>query len=174
MTTPYKLLAAALLALSLFGAGWWTGRGQKEVVIQDRIVVQEKQVVVHDKAEVQTVVQWKDRIVTVTRTVTKNGTVTETTKTEDKAKEKQQEKAVTHDSTEKQKSTDTAHTESSKPSLPNYSIGLGYRPVSYDSLRSYSYKFTELRAGVRVLGPVFGEVGVSGTKQVSIGVRIDL
>jgi hypothetical protein len=176
VTLPYKIGGGLLLLLATFLGGFLTGRGQvrTETVFQDRIVVQEKQVVVKEKAEVQTVVQWRDRIVTVTKVVERDGTTKETTTTEEKQQDKRQEEIATHNSTEKQTSTDTTHTEISKSAEPKYSVGVRFLPVGMAPLLGSTKDNFTITVGRRLLGPLYGDVGINGKKEVSIGFRIDL
>lgn len=133
----YKILGCLLLIGVAFGGGFYTGKGQKQVEIQEHVV--------HEKGDTKTVI--KDRIVTVTRTVKPDGTVTETTKTEDKDKTQEVKTSVT------EKDTDTTI----KPVLSTYSLGLAAaKRWDGDLLEKPDFGVT---AGYRVLG----EVWVKGT-----------
>lgn len=68
----YKYIFVIAFIVATFGAGFYLGKGQKEVQIIEKTG--------------ETQVVYQDRIVTVTKTVQPDGTVTETTKTEDQSK----------------------------------------------------------------------------------------
>ncbi len=159
-----SLLSKVLLGIAVVGAiylgGFYTGRGTGEV--------QTVEVVREVKGDTKTEIQYKDRIVTVTRTVKPDGTTTETTKTEDKQKATQKEVKTTEHSTDKE----TVVTASKS----DYSVGVREH-VDYQSLLPTASELRdriEVTGGKRIVGDVWLDVGVQpGSHDVSIGVRVD-
>lgn len=154
-----------LLAITFLG-GYYSGKGDREVQIQEKIVTEEgeKEIVIRDK------------IVTVTKIVRPDGTVEETTKTEDK---KTAEK-TSSSSSEKDKSV------VSKPILSKYSLGLKYwTPLAdkrvegqegrdpLDTGRDIrSYRNWEATLGYRVMGEVWVIGGYKFSNEVSVGLQL--
>lgn len=151
MSTQYKVLMTVLVILlggAFYGGYYYGGAGET------------KTVTVHD---VQTVEKIVDHVVTVTRTVKPDGTITEITKTEDKQDDKQHN----------EQNSDT----SISSNLPDYSLGVRYHVVvgSLQDTVLNPYRGIEINAGRRLLGPIWGEVGIQPLqKDISIGVRIEL
>lgn len=173
MIVPYKLLAVITVLViafsAVFYAGWNYGKGN--VVHDVQTVTVEKRVEVQG----ETKVEYRDRIVTVTKTVLKDGTTTETTKTEEKAKE------TSHETVEHSITDSTSKESKNGPAAPvqvgdRYSLGLRYQPAP-SSIRSVTTARDPyaigLQLGRRVIGPVWVDVGITGHRDVSIGIRID-
>ena len=175
ISLPYKIGAALLLALALLGSGYYLGKGhvQTQTIFQDRVI--EKRVEVQVKGETQ--IQFRDRIVTVTRTVKPDGTVQEQTRTEEKAKDTSQ--LVTQQETTHELEHVVAVEKIQIP-VPQaeYSLGLRYRgpALNGQGLAGYrpDYRSLEITAARRILGPIFLDAGLSGRMEVSLGIRIDL
>jgi hypothetical protein len=147
------ITAGAGLALLLLGFAWGFSRGQDQVetIVQEKVVYKEG----------QTKVEYRDKIVTVTKVVKPDGTVTETTKTEDKAGTKESKSTKIAED----KRTDT------RPVLPNYSIAGGVlSEFGPDILRPGYY----LTGGYRLLGPAWIEAGGNTKRELTLGIRIEL
>jgi len=156
MTTPYKLLTGLIILIGIFVGGFYTGKGQSKVEIQEKVITKE--------GESKTV--YKDRIVTVTKTIKPDGTITEETKTEEKQGSKETKTA----SKEKDKTTVTT------PILSNYSLGLKYWASLDDKLdvgKAKDRNNYEVTAGRRLLGEAWLTGGVRLDKQVSLGVSFN-
>lgn len=141
----WVLYVAFILAAG--AAGYYQGKGTAEVRVVEHAA--------------KTLIEYKDRIVTVTKTIRPDGTVTETTKTEDR------EKSV--DSTVTDKSTVTI------PVASNYSLGVRYQSAYFELISqaiSNPYKGLEVSAGRRILGPLWLEVG-AGIERITLGVRYE-
>lgn len=140
----YKILGVLLLAAGLFLGGYYSGKGDKEVQIIEKV------------GETRTV--YKDRIVTVTKIVRPDGTVEETTKTEEK-EGSSEETTVDRDT----------HT---KPALSDYSLGAKYWR-DYESLLSDDHLGSlEVTAGRRLLGEVWLDMGVR-KQSFAVGVSVN-
>lgn len=174
MTLQYKILAGVLLLLASAIGGYVTGKGDKEIVIQEKVVTKEG----------ATKIVYKDRIVTVIKEIKPDGTVTETTKTEEK------DKVV--DKTTKE--TDSSKDSSTTPAAPRYSLGIyaintsiaeklsgsvptAREPLSGDTgpvLDKSKYNLG-VSAGINILNPIWLKFGyVPAVKQVSIGLDLQL
>lgn len=144
----YKIFGI-LTAVTIAGAaGFYYGSGRGKTVTVEKEVV-------------RTETRWKDRIVTVIRTIKPDGTVVEETRTEDK-----------EGSSVKDKQNDVVTT---MPVLAKYSLGASYGVRYRDLLGDVSRPNPdrgEMRLGRRILGPVWGEVGL-GLKQVTFGIRYE-
>jgi hypothetical protein len=150
-----KYLIGIAIAVAVFLAGLYTGKGQTQVQVQEKIV---------EKAGETTTV-YRDRIVTVTKVQKPDGTIEETTRTEEKEGRKEEKLVVR----EKDKSTVTT------PNLSKYSLGLKYwAPISdiLDVGRVKDSKNYEITAGYRVLGEVWLQTGYKLDKQVSLGIAV--
>jgi len=164
MTTIQKVGIGLVTMLLIFLAGFWTGKGQKEIEVQYQDRVVEKEV----KGETQIV--YKDRVVTVTKTVKPDGTTTETTRTEEKSKDE----TKTTEKTEVAKEESGNRTET--PVSSNYSLGVSYVAVirSYNDLLpglSPSVSNIQITAGRRLLGDLWLDIGVAPVGGVySLGV----
>jgi len=155
MINKYTIGFLVVLAAAL--GGFYVGRGQKQVEIQEKVVT--------IKGETLTV--FKDRIVTVTKIVRPDGTVEETTRTEEKEGKKETKIA------EKKKETDSVTTSIAS----TYSLGLKYwAPLSDipNVSRARVMDNYEVTAGYRLLGDVWLEAGYKLDKQVSVGLRVQL
>lgn len=155
MINKYTIGILAVLAAAL--GGFYVGRGQKQVEIQEKVVT--------IKGETLTV--YKDRIVTVTRIVRPDGTTEETTRTEEK-EGKTEEKIA-----EKKKEKESVTTSTSS----QYSLGLKYWASFDDKFNVDKARDTnkyEVTAGYRVMGDVWLEAGYRLDKQVSVGLRLQL
>ncbi len=151
-----KYTLGLILLIVSFGGGYYSGKGNKEVQIQEKIV--------EIKGEKEIVV--KDNIITVTKIVRPDGTVEETTKTEEK---KTVEKS-------KEVSSEKDIVSISKPVLSNYSLGLKYWALAADEsiVRDVSKPDRyELVLGRRIVGEVFLNASYRLDKQASIGVSIN-
>jgi hypothetical protein len=153
--TTNKYFIAAILALALFVAGFYTGKGQKEIEIQEKVV--------QIKGETQVLI--KDRIVTVTKVVRPDGTVEEITRTEDK------------DRKETSRSEEIAKEKSkvTRSIASQYSLGLKYWVPNSDILdvgRVRDINNYEVQVGRRLVGEVWLQGGYRFDKQVSIGLQL--
>lgn len=158
-----KYTVGLLVALITFGAGYYSGKGDREVQIQEKVV--------YEKGEKEIVI--RDKIVTVTKIVKPDGTVEEVTKTEDK----QVAEKSTSTSTEKDKVV------VSTPKLSKYSLGLKYWiPLSDKSsiegntvpMNAYAHRNIEnweAVLGYRVAGEVWVIGGYRFSNEVSLGVQ---
>ncbi len=135
MTLPYKIAAGLIILIGVFGGGFYAGKGQTRVEIQEKVV----------RVEGESKTVYKDRIVTVTKTVQPDGTTTEVTKTEEK--EGSKETRTTSD--EKDRKTVTT------PILSKYSLGLKYWASLDDKIDVSRMSNYEVTAGYRVLGEVW-------------------
>lgn len=167
MSTPYKLLAGLIILLSVFAGGFYVGKGQTRVEIQEKIV----------RVEGESKTVYKDKVVIVEKTVYPDGTVKETTKTEEK--EGSKETRTTSD--EKDRKTVTT------PILSNYSLGLKYWASLDDKCTNREDNTTcgkldmgkvkdknsyEITAGRRIIGETWLTGGVRLDKQVSLGIAL--
>ena len=140
-----NIIIVLVLVLAAAGIGFYYGRGDKQIEIHE--------------IKGETHVEFRDRIVTVTKTIQKDGTVIETTKTEEINRETDI-KVVEKDS----KST---------PVTSKYSLSLGITSLTglaspYDPSNYY------VGAGTRVFGPVWLEGSVRGDKSITLGIRYEL
>ncbi len=145
MTTKWKLITSLVVLVAIFLSGYYSGRGQREVVTVEK------------EGKIVTVV--RDHIITVTKTVQPDGTVTETTKTEDK---------------DSNSTAETKESDSSSRSLAsNYSVGLKFWQKYAERTYSFSSKeHYEVQLGRRIAGDVWGDIGVK-TDSVALGLRIN-
>lgn len=170
MTLPYKILAILTTLVVIFIGGFYTGKGQTRVEIQEKVV----------RVEGESKTVYKDRVVTVTKTVKPDGTTTETTKTEEKEGSKETKTA----------SKDTAKSTVTTPTLSNYSLGLKYWASLDDKLDMRKMSNYEVTVGKRMLGEIWliggfrpgsearltGDGGGSSPrldKQVSLGISFN-
>lgn len=152
MSLIYKVLLGLMVAGAIFLGGFYTGKGDKQVEIQEKIVTV--------KGETQVVV--RDRIVTVTKTLKPDGTVVETTKTEEKQKD------TTTKTTEKDKSTNVA----TRPVLSRYSLGL-FGSMKLDKLSELPKPQLGVSAGIRTVGEVWlKSYVVPADKSIAMGIEI--
>lgn len=155
----YGVMAIALLVLGSGLTGYYLGKGDKEVVIQEKVIYQQG----------ETKVEYRDRIVTVTKIVKPDGTVIETQKTEDRErKEEKKDTVIVDDKSSK-----------STPILSKYSLGARYwLPLALDSLGDKNtYMNTnaiEITAGRRVFGEIWVEGGYRLDREVSLGFSLKL
>lgn len=171
---PVRYILLIALPVGCLGAGYYWGSSsvpETETRIEERVVTQiEKQI------EVQTVTEWKDRIVTVERVVHPDGTTEERTTTEDRD-EHQSSQTETHESTSQTAETNTAIIASgSTNSQASYSLGVQYRHSLYPILDTSGVPATDytISLGARVLSlPVWVELGASTRKELSVGVRYE-
>jgi hypothetical protein len=162
MSLQYKLLAGLIVLVATAIGGYVTGKGDKEVVIQEKVVTKEG----------ITKIVYKDRIVTVIKEIKPDGTVTETTKTEEK------DKVV--DKTDKE--TDSSKDSTTTPAAPRYSLGLyainsdiTREPLSKDTALDKSKYNVGVSAGINVFNPIWLKFGyVPTVKQVSVGLELQL
>jgi hypothetical protein len=150
MSIIYKIIIVLGLAIGIFLGGYYTGKGDKEVQTQEKVVYKEGE---------QKIV-YQDRIVTVTKVVHPDGTTEETTKTEDKNQ--------TTDTRTAEGQTDKK--QDTKVALSNYSIGTRYW-ASFQSPLETSYGNIEINAGRRIIGDVWADIGVK-KDAASVGIRI--
>lgn len=154
MNSTQLLIIGFVISVAGAGAGgYYYGKGQIQIQTQEKIVYKDG----------ETKIEYRDRIVTVTKTTQPNGTVTETTKTEEVAKntdKKTQQVA-------EEKKTETT------PVTSQYSLGVQYHP-SYSELLGYAdiTKYSVV-AGYRVLGPAWLEAG-GGFGGLVLGIRVEL
>lgn len=144
MATRFYVYIALLLLAGAFAGGYYLGHGRVETVIKE--------------TEGKERVVYKDRIVTVTRVVKPDGTVTETTRTEDRSGSRDTET--------------TGRDSSTKPALADYSLGAGYVVRSVSSVGNTSLSAFEIRGGRRVLGDIWGEIGLRNDS-LALGVRYE-
>lgn len=152
-TNKYFLIAIA--ALALFVGGFYVGRGQKQVEIQEKVVTV--------KGETEIVI--RDKIVTVTRVVRPDGTIEESTRTEDR------------DRKESSRSEEVAKEKSkvTRSIASQYSLGLKYWVPNSDILdvgRVRNINNYEVQVGRRLVGDVWIQGGYRLDKQVSIGLQL--
>lgn len=147
------VLAGSIIAVA---AGFHYGKGAKEI---ERVEV---------KGE--TVIQWKDRIVTheVIKTVQPDGTVTEVVRD------------TSRDTEQNSKETSSSIAESVKSRASKYTLGLYAGPVSAkdgfkEGVTSYDYKRDwQLEGSIRIFSAVWGSVLVSPfNKSLALGVRLE-
>lgn len=143
----YKILIGLGLALGIYLAGYWMGKGDKEVIEKEKIVLKEG----------RERIVYKDRIVTKTVIRYPDGRVEETEKVEEKESKTEKE------SEEVAKDTSTH----SKPALADYRVGAKYW-ASYPELDTA----IEVEAGRRLLGDIWIELGVRADGEAAIGVAI--
>lgn len=150
MSWSYRILAVLLCAVGLFAGGYWAGRGQREVVIQERVVKGETKVVTVEK------IRWKERI------VRPDGTIIEREREEDR------------DTGRTERETTVDRDEKSRPILASYSLGVRYwAPISSLTARpDFSMQSLELTAGRRILGELWVDAGYRLDRSLSLGVRM--
>lgn len=148
-----NLLIATVVLLGSFLGGFYYGKGQNQVEIQEKVITKEG----------ESKVEYKDRIVTVIKTVQPDGTVTETTKTEEKAGTKETKTQVSEND------KDTKIT----PVLSRYSLGVvAAKRWDQNLLSTPDWGAT---AGLRVLGEVWVKATVvPAQKTALLGVEIQL
>lgn len=140
----YRYTLYILLVVAAGAAGFYTGKGRKEVQIVEK------------KGE--TITKVVTRTVTVTKTVRPDGTVEEKTETKDRTKD-ETEKVVNKDTTTKPMGTD-------------YSLGVRYRVSSFASVLAPGPQNFEAEVGRRVLGDIW-VTGGAGLGGITLGVRYD-
>jgi hypothetical protein len=150
-----KYTVGLLVAIGVFIGGFYLGKGQKQVEIQEKIV--------REKGEKEIVI--RDKIITVTKILKPDGTIEETTKTEDKQ------------SAEKSKSSSTEKDKVvvSTPILSKYSLGLKYWADVTDKLDEGKLKDKnkyEITAGYRMIGEVWGTIGYKLDNSLSLGLSL--
>lgn len=154
-----KYVIGLIVTVAIFlgggAAGFYLGKGQTKVEIQEKIV--------REKGEKEIVI--RDKIVTVTRVVKSDGTIEETTKTEDRQ------------SSEKSKSSSTEKDKVvvSTPILSKYSLGLKYWANLSDKLsvgKMDDVSKYEMTAGYRTLGEIWVVTGFKLDKSVSVGLQL--
>lgn len=148
----HMILGATVSTILAAASGYFYGKGQKELIEQERIVYK----------QAETVTVFRDRIVTVTKEVKPDGTITETTKNEES------DKSVTEELTE----SDIDHIVQTRPVLASYSLGLH----AVSNLRSVGTTRPQIgiSVGSRTVGPfwtVLQVVPQSGA--VSLGISIE-
>lgn len=146
----WKVIVALVVALALFGAGYYLGHGQIEIITRE--------------IKGETVTQTVTKVVTVERIVHPDGTV--------------QQRTITRDEDRNQESkTNTKQqvTTNSKSYIPNYSIGIRYW-ANYSNLLADSTSLEtsrlELSIGRRLLGNLWLEAGAR-TNSASLGLRVE-
>lgn len=143
----YILGGLLILLLGSGLGGFYLGRGQKEVQIVEK--------------EGKAVIQYKDRVVTVTKTIKPDGTVTEITKTEEKSRDTE---------------IDTRSSDTTTKSLSStYSLGLKYwLPISIDIINpaQYSLEGLEITGGYRLVGDSWLDLGVKLDRSVALGLSV--
>lgn len=155
MSTGYKILGVLLLLAACVLGGFYLGKGQKEVQVQEKIVYKEG----------ETKIVYKDRTVIHEKIVKPDGTVIERDITKDISQEVER----------RSKEIAEQMIKNTKPVLSNYSLGVKYwLPVSMDVLHSDTYKLnnTEIQAGRRLMGEVWGQVGYKLDNSISLGVSV--
>lgn len=145
-------VAIALVLLAAAGlAGFYLGRGQREVVVEERIV----------EKRGETVTKYVDRVVTVTKIIRPDGTVEETTKTEDRA----------GSSESRSSERDSSNSSKTKSLASNYSVGAKYWITSVSAMSRPELQQIEVTAGRRILGDIWADIGVR-TDSVAVGVSL--
>jgi hypothetical protein len=150
-----KYVIGLVVTVAIFLGGYYTGKGQARVEIQEKIV--------REKGEKEIVI--RDKIITVTKIQKPDGTIEETTKTEDKQ------------SAEKSKSSSTEKDKVvvSTPILSKYSLGLKYWASIDDKLDEGKLKDKnkyEVTAGYRALGEIWVVTGFKLDKSVAVGLQL--
>lgn len=154
MSTLTKIAIVLLLALGIFGGGFYLGKGNKEVVIQEKII------------KGDTVIKEVETIVTVTKTVHPDGTTTETTTTDTKQKDTHEQESTTDKSS------------SSKSIASNWGVGIGVVASLKDAIDNKSVK--ELpkpdyygMISHRVLGDIWVDLQANTNKEIAGGIRVE-
>ncbi len=147
-----KYVALLIAAVVLFGAGFYAGKGQTQVEIQEKVVYRDS----------ETRVEYRDRTVTVTKIVRPDGTTEETTRTEEK--EKSEETTIVERDRQKEKLTTLV--------LSDYSLGLKYWASLSDKLDIRDRNNYELTAARRLIGEVWVQGGVRMDKSVAVGLSV--
>jgi len=150
-----KYVIGLVVTVAIFLGGYYMGKGQTRVEIQEKIV--------REKGEKEIVI--RDKIITVTKIQKPDGTIEETTKTEDKQ------------SAEKSKSSSTEKDKVvvSTPILSKYSLGLKYWASIDDKLDEGKLKDKnkyEVTAGYRALGEIWVVTGFKLDKSVAVGLQL--
>ena len=155
MSTLHKVIVGLVALILATACGYFYGKGDKEVVIQEKVVTKE--------GETRTV--YKDRIITKTKIIRPDGTV------EEREETKQSDKVVDKKKTSTEKEKDTE----SRPILAKYSVaGYVLLPVeSISTIRTASPDYGVI-GGYRLIGPVWLEAGGNTRKEFQLGVRIEL
>lgn len=144
MTTSTKILLAFLLLVAAFAGGFFLGKGEKQIVEH----------VTEGKERVVT----KTRTVTVTKVIRPDGTIEEKTETKDSQADKETKKTET--------------SKESKPALADYRVGAKYW-LDGKTIGDWQYRQVEVTGARRLLGDVWGEVGILPIKrEVSVGLSV--
>lgn len=150
----YLVLSALLLIAGAGLVGYHYGKGNREVVIEEKIIKGEKEVVTVEKTII------KERI------IRPDGTIEERTIEKDKEK----------NTTETEISRDTST--HSRPLLAKYSLGIGFeKKLTLEELRFDKSQVEDyyISAGYRVFGPAWVDMQYQpSNRSVSLGVRIEL
>jgi hypothetical protein len=147
-----SITGAGVVCVAIFFTGFYAGKGDREIQIQEKVVNKE--------AEAKTL--FKDRIVTVTKIVKPDGTVIEQTKAEDKK----------INSDVKTQEASSEKTEISRPALSNYSLGLFGKKSLKDSPISATPNLG-VSVGRRMIGELWLKVGViPAEKEASVGIEL--
>jgi hypothetical protein len=151
----WKVVTAIVILLGSFAGGLYIGRGHSGEVIT-------KEIKVKGETIVKTIekIKWRERI------VQPDGTIIEREREEDR------------DTASHEKETTTNTDSSITSNRSKYSLGLAYStPLSVqgtiDNLKGNPYRNAEIRAGIRVLGPAWGEASYRLDNSVTLGIRLE-
>jgi hypothetical protein len=148
------VIGLVVLAATTLG-GYYIGKGQKEVQIEEKIVYKEG----------ETKVEYKDRTIIKEKIIQADGTVIEREITKDISKEIEK------------RSKELASEMVSKiiPKLSKYSLGVKYWFPIEDEMfnkKYYNEKKVEVTAGYRIVGEVWGQVGYKLDNSISVGLAV--
>lgn len=155
MPNKYIMLGILVLLTGAVAAGYYLGKGQKEVTVEEKII--------YKKGEER--IQYRDRTIIKERIVAPDGTITERETTKDIAQEIER------------RSTELAQemVSKSKPVLSNYSLGLKYWLPLSDKIvnaESYGTEQLEITAGRRLLGEIWLDAGYKLDNSFSVGLSL--
>lgn len=145
MSTKYKLLLSIIL-IGIIGVGcFYLGKGQKEVVTEEKIVYKEGKERIVEKEII------REKI------IRPDGTIEERIIEKDKDTDRR-DKEIDRDSSTKV-----------TPILSNYSLGIKYWPSVDSQILKYDHRNIEITAGYRVWGEAWVDVGYKLDNSVSLG-----
>lgn len=151
----YALIGIVLLLAAVGLGGYYTGKGQREIVKEEKIIYKEGE----EK------IVYRDREVIKEKIIRPDGTIEEREITRDISKEiERRSKEIAQEEILK-----------SKPVLSKYSLGVKYwAPLSVEALKPsyYSLENTEVTTGYRVLGELWIVGGYKLDNSVSLGVSL--
>lgn len=152
METRLKVLLGILGVVALFGAGYYSGKGDVKTVTEEKIVYKDQEIRV----------EYRDRTIVKTKIIAPDGTVTET----------ETDKDVSQNTDSRSTETDKDKIVTVTPDLSKYSLGVKYwLPLNYKiiSPESYGAQAVEITVGKRVWGELWVDAGYKLDNSFALG-----